>query len=416
LSIGENLVYDVEVVKQKTERILTKDTPNFVGKKIRLEGWIRLRRDHGKLIFFDLRDRSGIIQVVVNPKASEASYQLAKELKPEDVVEVLGTVKKRPQDAFNKDLLTGEVEIEAEGISFIAKSEVLPFDMGGERLNLELPTLLDYRSLVLRHPSISPIFKIQAEIVKAFRQIAQRLECSEIFVPTIVASATEGGAEVFPIDYYGHKAYLSQSPQLYKQMLIPVFERVYTISKAYRAEPSVTTRHLSESTQMDFEFGFVEFYDLLDLLEEAGVYILETVEKECKKELGSLGVEKISFGKIPRLTLREAQEIILKEKGRNILKEPDLSSQDEADICQWALKTHKSDLVTITHYPIEKRAFYTMPDPKDPEYSLSYDLLFRGTEILSGSQRINNYQMLVDAMEKRGLNPKNFTLYLQAFE
>ncbi|HEX8931588.1 MAG TPA: aspartate--tRNA(Asn) ligase, partial [Patescibacteria group bacterium] len=242
------------------------------------------------------------------------------------------------------------------------------------------------------------------------------LGCVEIVVPTIAASSTEGGAEVFTVDYYGHKAFMTQSPQLYKQMMVPVLERVFTIAHAYRAEPSVTTRHLSETTQMDCEFGFVDFEDLLNLLEKVGVETLKYVETTCKEIFVQAGQEPIAFGSIPRLTLREAQEVIFKEFGRDNRKEKDLTPQDEVDLCKWAKEKHHSDLVTITHFPTKKRAFYTMPDPSDPEYSLSYDLLFRGVEILSGSQRIHDFNELIAAIKDRGMDPVNFTMYLQAFK
>jgi nondiscriminating aspartyl-tRNA synthetase len=242
------------------------------------------------------------------------------------------------------------------------------------------------------------------------------LECVEIVVPEIAAEATEGGAEVFKVDYYGHQAFMTQSPQLYKQMLVPAFERVFTVAHAYRAEPSVTTRHLAVSTQMDCEFGFAEFQELLDLMEKVGVETIRFAEDQSKDILKDFAVAPVSFGKIPRLTLREAQEIIFKEYGRDVRKEKDLGPQDEIDICKWALENHHSDFVTITHFPTFKRAFYTLPDPKDPEFSLSYDLLFRGVEIMSGSQRINEYSQLVEAIESRGMDPKSFELYLQAFK
>jgi nondiscriminating aspartyl-tRNA synthetase len=199
-------------------------------------------------------------------------------------------------------------------------------------------------------------------------------------------------------------------------MMVPVFERVFTIAHAYRAEPSVTTRHLSVSTQMDCEFGFVSFEDLLDLLEEVGTKTLKYAEDKCQKEFKMFNAPQIAFGKIPRLTLKQAQEIIFKEFGRDNRKEKDLTPQDEIDICKWGLKVHNSDLVTITHFPTLKRAFYTKPDPKDPEYSLSYDLLFRGLEILSGSQRIDNLDELVSVIKDRKMNPKDFEMYLQAFK
>lgn len=391
------------------ERILIRETLKKVGSTVLLNGWVVKRRDHGKIVFLDITDRSSLVQVV-------ADAELATDIGIGFSVAIHGIVKQRPKNLVNPKLETGEIEIEVNKITVLAKSEIYPFDMGRPELNLELPTLLDYRSLTLRHPKIKEIFKIQAGIVEGFREIAKKLDCIEIVVPTIAACATEGGAEVFDVNYFGHKAYLTQSPQLYKQMLVAVFERVFTISKAYRAEPSVTTRHLTESTQMDCEFCFVSFIDLLDLLEEVGSSTLQYVQNKYPDILKDFGVAPISFGKIPRLTLKETQEIIYKEFGRDVRNEKDLAPQDEVDICQWALKKYHSDLVTITHFPTKKRAFYSLPDPKDPEYSLSYDLLFRGLEIMSGSQRINDYNQLVSAISERGLDQKNFEMYLMAFK
>ncbi len=390
------------------QRTLSLETPKLVGQEIKLAGWVNTRRDHGKIIFIDLRDRSGLVQVV--------GGQALKELRPEDVVEVIGLVKARPAAMTNAKIPTGGVEVEVKEVKILAKAEELPFDTGQEELKVTLPTLLDYRSLTLRHPKIKKIFQVQAALIEGFRDIAKKLDCEEIVVPTIAASSTEGGADVFPIDYFGKKAFLTQSPQLYKQILVTVFERVFVITKAYRAEPSVTTRHLTESTQMDCEFCFVEFNELLDLLEEVGSSTLKYVQDKCPEILKDFGVKPIAFGKIPRLKLREAQEIIYKEFGRDVRQEKDLGPQDEIDICKWALEKYKSDLVTITHFPTKKRAFYSLPDPKNPEYSLSYDLLFRGLEIVSGSQRINDYGQLVQTIKDRGLDPKDFELYLMAFK
>lgn len=385
------------------------DCNSKVGEVVKIEGFVYLRRDHGKIVFLDISDRSGIVQVV-------ASGEIAGELRPQFAVSIEGEVTKRPENLINRNLPTGEIEIQAKSVKVLSKAEELPFDMGGKELDLQLPTLLDYRTLTLRHPKVKAIFKVQSAVLEGFRKASKKKDCTEITVPAIAASATEGGAEVFKVDYYSHKAYLTQSPQLYKQMLVPALERVFLIAKAYRAEPSVTTRHLSEATQMDCEFGFVTFEDLMDLLEGIAVDMLKHVEEICTNELKEYEVEKIAFGKIPRLTLREAQEVIFKEFGRDVREEKDLAPQDEEDICKWALKEHQSDLVTITHFPTKKRAFYTMPDPENPEYSLSYDLLFRGLEILSGSQRINDHDQLVEVIKDRGMDPKNFEMYLQAFK
>ena len=397
------------------ERTLIIDCNNRTESQVMICGFVVTRRDHGKIAFLDVSDRSGIIQVVL-------TGEQVGDLHPQDVVCIGGKVAKRPEKLSNPNLATGTVELQGEKVELLSKAAELPFDMGEKDLSLQLPTLLDFRSLTLRHPKVREIFKVQAAILEGFRKVSKQLDCIEIVVPEIAADATEGGAEVFKVDYYDHKAFLTQSPQLYKQMMVPVFERVFTIAHAYRAEPSVTTYHLSVATQMDCEFGFVEFEELLDLLEKVGIETLKYAEETCGEILKQWGLEKIAFGspgeagKIPRLTLREVQEIIFKEYRRDVRAEKDLSRQDEVDICNWAKKNHQTDFVTVTHFPTKKRAFYTKPDESDPEYSLSYDLLFRGVEIMSGSQRVNDYDDLVDAIKSRGLDPNNFKMYLQAFK
>jgi nondiscriminating aspartyl-tRNA synthetase len=390
------------------ERTLIRETVKLVGQKVKVAGFVHAIRSHGKIAFLDLQDRSGLLQVFIS------KIDLIKDIQDQTVVEIEGIVQARPEKMINKEIITGTVELAAENVKILAKAETLPFDL--RDLNVNLPTLLDFRPLTLRNEKVRDIFKIQEALMEGFKKIAQELDCTEIFVPTISASATEGGAEVFKVNYYGYSAYMTQSPQLYKQIMVPVFERVYTVAHAYRAEPSVTTRHLSESTQLDCEFGFVNFEQLLDLLEKTATAMLKNAEDKYPQILKKYGVEKIAFGKIPRLKMREAQEIIFKETGRDVRSEKDLGPEDEVDICQWAKKEKGSDLVTITHYPTKKRAFYTMPDPENPEYSLSYDLLFRGMEMSSGSQRINDCEQLKQVIKDRGMNPADFEIYLQAFK
>jgi nondiscriminating aspartyl-tRNA synthetase len=405
-------------MNNKDKRLLAGQIPDMVGKEILVQGWVQARRDHGKLIFLDLRDRTGLMQVVFNPKVSLEAYESASSFRPEDVVEIAGKVNERPERLINPKIVSGKVELEATKARVMARAEVLPFDMGQEHLNLELPTLLDFRSLTLRHARVKEIFEIQATIIEEFRAAAKSLGCLEVVVPTIAAGATEGGADVFQVDYFGHKAFLTQSPQLYKQIMVSVFERVFVITKAYRAEPSVTTRHLTEATQMDIEIAFIHNFDeLLDALEFAGVSMVKGAAEKHADMLSALGIGKpLIPSKIPRLKMREAQQIIKERTGRDLSKEMDLNPEDEREICEWAKKIHGSDFVTITHFPTKKRAFYTMPDPNEPEYSLSYDLLFRGVEMMSGSQRINDYGQLIKAMKDKGVTPSDFGIYLQAFK
>lgn len=391
-------------------RTLIKEAVDKVGELVILKGWVNTRRDHGKIVFIDLRDRSGKVQVVLSPENAATA-------KLEDVVSIKGVVKKRPDKLVNDKIPTGSIEIEAQSLEVISKSDVLPFDTSKEILDLQLPTLLDFRSLTLRHPRVKAIFQIQEKIAESFRVSAREVGCTEIFPPTVSASSTEGGAEVLKVDYFGHPAFMVQSPQLYKQMLVGALERVFIISHIYRAEPSVTTRHLVESIQLDCEIGFIEsFDDLTSIMENVFANTIRRAQENSVPQMEFLGVKPSRVSaKVPRLTMREAQEIIFKRTGVDHRQEPDLMPEDEREICKWGLEEHDSDLVTITHFPTKKRAFYSLPDPSNPEYSLSYDLLYKGLEISSGAQRIHNYDQLIATIKNRGMDPKDFEMYLQAF-
>ncbi len=390
-------------------RVLNIETKGYLGKKIKVAGWVNSRRDHGKIVFLDLRDKSGVLQVVAHSKIAEG-------IKEEDVLEVEGEVKERPKEMINPKLETGNVELKAEKIKILVKSQKLPFDI--KSLKLSLPKLLDFRPLTLRNEKQRAIFRVQREIIDSFRKTMKNLGFFEFEAPTIVASATEGGAEVFHVDYFDKDAYLAQSPQLYKQILVSVFERVFTVCKAFRAEPSITTRHLTEYISLDCEMGFIESWeDLMETCEIVVKNIFSDVERNCKKELEMWGAKIPEIkGKIPRLKLREAQEIILKRTGKDKRENPDLDPEDEREICNYAKEKFNCELVFITHFPTSKRPFYTFEDPENSEYTLSFDLLFRGLEIVTGGQRINDYKYLVKKMKRFKLDPKNFKYYLQAFK
>lgn len=396
------------------KRILNTDTLSKIGEEVKLAGWVATVRSHGKVAFLDLRDRSGVMQVGAFGK--ELATEVAA-LHTQDVIEIVGLVKKRDEKYINPDMPLGTVEVELKSVKRIAPATDMPFDMAGKDLIVDLPTLLDYRTLTLRHPKVSAIFRVQAALMEGFREAAHKLGCTEVFAPTISASATEGGAELFKFKYYDHEAFLVQSPQLYKQMMVGVFERVFLTSHIYRAEPSVTTRHLAESIQLDFELGFIEsFEELLDALEFAYSEMIKYVQEKCKDELKLLGVEPSHvYKKVPRVTMREAQELIFKRTGVDHRKELDLMPEDERELAKWALEEHDSDLVTVTHFPTKKRAFYSKPDPANPEFSLSYDLIYKGLEVSSGAQRIDDMEQLIAVIRERGMDPKGFAMYLQAF-
>lgn len=391
------------------KKIFVEETVDKVGQEVELYGWVATKREHKKVVFVDVRDRSGVVQVVGDGKLAQLS--------PEDVIYVKGMVKKRPANLVNKKIKTGEVEIEAKEYKIISRSETLPFDMGKESLDVTLPTLLDYRSLTLRHPKVRAIFKVQETVIDAFRDSLKRKQFVEFQSPVIIPETAEGGADVFEVKYFDHKAYLSQSPQFYKQIMVGVFERVFTVNKTLRAEPSVTTRHLAEVTTLDAEFGFIDSWrELMEMAEYIITFIVDEVKKRHQEELVlyKATLPKISHP-IPRLKLRQAQEIIFQRTGRDNRNEPDLQPEDEKEIGQWAREKKNSDLVFITHYPVAKRPFYTFEDPGDLGYTLSFDLIGRGMEWLTGGQRINDLSTLLKRAKERNVDIKKSELYLQAF-
>lgn len=390
-------------------RTLISETITKIGETVTVKGWVNTRRDHGKIVFIDLRDRSGIIQIVCGEEG--------KTLKSEFVVSITGLVKSRPEKLVNKNLSTGGVEMEAQKIEIISQAEELPFDMSKENLEVELPTLLDYRSLTLRHPKVQAIFKIQEVVIDAFRKALKSKDFTEFQAPSIISSAPEGGAEIFEVKYFDYKTYLAQSPQLYKSLLVSIFERVFSVNKVFRAEPSVTTRHLTEVVSLDAEFGFIEDWtEVKDMAEFTIKFILNEVKEKCQKELAMFGVEVPEVPeKIPFLKLREAQQIIFERTGRDCRQEKDPSPEDEREICKWSKEKHGSDLVFITHYPTKYRPFYTYPDDADPEYNQGFDLIGKGVEWMTGGRRINDYQTLLDHVKSWGISEKNIELYLQAY-
>ena len=391
------------------ERTLVAEAVSKVGQTVTLKGWVNTRRDHGKIIFIDLRDRSGIVQVVCGDDA--------KSLRSEYVVAITGQVKARPEKLVNPDLPTGTIEIQAEKIKVISQSEELPFDMGKEVLDVELPTLLDYRALTLRHPRVQAIFKVQEVVIDSFRKALQAKDFVEFQAPNIISAIPEGGAEVFRVKYFEHEAFLSQSPQLYKSLLVGDFERVFSVNKVFRAEPSVTTRHITEVVSLDAEFGFIDSWlDVLEMQEYVVRFIFGQVEEKCQKELALYGATLPKLAdKIPLIKLRDAQQIIYERTGRDVREEKDLAPEDEREICRWSAEKHHSDLVFVSHFLTKKKPFYVYPDPVDPTFALSVDLIGRGVEWSSGGQRLNDYQQIRDNLKEWGLKEEEVTLYLQSF-
>ena len=396
------------------ERTLIGDLKQHIGKDVTIYGWVDGIRDHGKVAFLVLRDRSGHVQAVASNDYNDTVLPEAQELREQYAVTILGEVKERPEK-MRRDEINGDLEFGIKEITVLNKAHELPFDMDAE---LNLDTLLDHRPLTLRTERARDIFKVAATIVQAYRQALIKREFTEFQAPALVGRDAEGGAEVFKVEYFNdHDAFLATSPQLYKEIMTGVYERAFTIARIFRAEKSSTTRHLSEITQMDFEMAFIKDHnDVMDMLEEVVREVTETVIESHGDvfEKFDSSAPLLSNKPFPRLTLKEAQEIIEKEFGSTgVVGEPDLEPEHERQICEWAKKEHGSDFVFITEFPTKKRAFYTYPDPENPELSYSFDLLFRGLEINSGSQRFHDYDQMVETIKDRGMNPEHFSFYLQ---
>jgi nondiscriminating aspartyl-tRNA synthetase len=395
-------------------RTLISALREHVEQSVTIQGWVDVARNQGKVAFFDFRDRTGKIQGVVFGKPEVLA--IAQELKSEYVVEVTGIVHKRPEKMVNATVANGDIELEITGIIMLAKAEALPFDMTSD---LNLDTLLDYRPLTLRRARERAIFKVQHTITKAYREYLVSQGFTEFQAPKFVGGDAEGGAEVFRVEYFNDRyAYLATSPQLYKQMMAGVFERVFALGATFRAERSATTRHLSEIAMMDLEMAFIKDHtDVMNLVTGLMRAISDTVVHECGEELALLGVPApLAPESFPTYTLREAQQLILKETGVDKTTESDLEPEDERFLCEYANKNLGSDFVFVTHFPTKKRPFYTHIDPENPEFTRSFDLLFRGLEMCSGSQRVHDYETLVERIKSKGLDPAKFDFYLQAFK
>lgn len=397
------------------KRTLISETPKLIGQKVKLAGWISVRRDHGKLIFIDLRDRSGSVQMVVIPDKVEA-HKVAKEARNEYAIEIEGLVKERPGSQIKDDSPTGKVEIEVDGMKIVSRTEgELLFDVSKKDLDLNLPTLLDNRNLALRNGKINDIFKVYAQILKSYAEVMNENGFLEIKTPKIVSAATEGGANFFKIKYFKRDAFLAQSPQFYKQAGVGAFERVFEIGPVFRAEPHYTTRHVNEYVSLDAEMGFIEnFSDIMDMLEMAVKKIISDVEKNCQKELKEYPSEFLVPKKIPRIKLTEALEILQKEYDKKV-EGIDMDPEGERLICEWAQKEFGSDFVFLSHYPSAARPFYVMPSA-DPQYTETFDLIFRGVELATGGQRIHDYNQMIASIKRHRMDAEDFKDYLEIFK
>ncbi|MDB5188143.1 MAG: Aspartate--tRNA ligase [Candidatus Kaiserbacteria bacterium] len=400
----------------RMQRTLIKDLAQKSGETVLIKGWVSVRRDQGKMVFFDFRDMSGSVQGVVLPQS--AALETAKEIRSEFVVAVTGVVNKRPEKNINTEVQNGDIELEVTGIEILAKAEPLPFDMSIDGYNLDLTTELDHRALTLRHPRLQSIFKVQAVIIDSFREFMKSQSFFEFQAPAITPATAEGGAEVFEVNYFDKKAYLTQSPQLYKQIVMTAFERVFSVNKVFRAEPSATTRHITEIVSLDAEMAFIDSWtDVRDMSEQTVRFILDQVATKCANELKIMNATLPTMtDKTPTLSLKEAQNKIFEKTGRDVRGEKDLNPEDERALCEIIKEETSSDFVYVYGYPTKMKPFYVYPNPEDPSVNEGMDLLCRGIEWLSGGRRVNEYKQLLEHVEKWNMDPKKIDMFLEAFK
>jgi len=379
-------------------------TPSINDTEVYLAGWVHEVRDMGKLKFIQLRDRTGIVQITGKKGIVPDEVLKKMALVKESVVRVRGRVKAEPKAKLGFEI----IPIEITDLNPI--SAMVPFEVTG-KVPAEMDVRLDNRYIDLRRLETTAIFQIQHEVLRAFREKLLELGFQEIRPPCIAAAATEGGTEIFKIQYFEKEAFLVQSPQLYKQLaVIGGMDRVFMTVPVFRAEKHNTTTHLNEVLQMDIEMGFGDHNDAMDVLEKTVLNIISGVKKNCSEALKTLGVDLNVPEKVPRYTYDECVERL---KGAGVPMEwgADFTKEQEKKLVELV----PEELFFITEWPTKVRAFYSMPNEERPEVCNAFDLMYKGLEISSGAQRIHKPDLLVEALKSRGLNPENFEFYIRAF-
>lgn len=373
-------------------------------KSIMTHGTIYNVRDMGDFAFVIIRKIGGLVQCVYNKNNTEEEKKILQE---ENAIRVTGEVRDEERAVNGFEILVNKIEV------LSSPAEELPLSVSKRKLNIALENEIEIRPIILRNEQRRSVFKLQEGVVRGFRKYLEENGFTEIFSPKIIAAGAEGGANIFKLDYFGKKAYLAQSPQTYKQTLIPVYERVFEIAPVFRAEKHDTARHLNEYVSVDFEMGYINsFYDVINM--ETGMlkYCFKYLEENYSLVLKKLGCELPKIDTIPCVKFRDAKEMVAEKYGRKIKDPYDLEPEEERLIGELFKEDYGSDFVFVTHYPVKKRPFYAMDDPEDTKYTLSFDLLFRGLEITTGGQRIHDYDEQVKKMIFKGLYPEDFESYL----
>ena len=394
-----------EIVKNCVEY---KDFSSHVNEEVVLKGMIHRIREMTGFAFVIVRTARDVVQCVYSPDFSE--YRMDERVVEGCAVKILGKIVK---DETRED----RYEMQIRSIEVLSSpAEQMPIVINKKQLdNIPLDLNLNMRPVTLRNPKERAVFKIQEGIARGFREFLFTQGFTEIRTPKINAQGAEGGANIFKLDYFGKQVFLAQSPQFYKQMLVPIYERVFEVGPVFRAEHHDTSRHLNEYISMDFEMGFIDsFRDIMNMETGALIYIMDLLKREYAPELSLLSVSLPEITEIPTIKFMDAKEIITKKFKKKITDYRDFEPEEEQILGKWAKQEFGSDFLFVTHYPSEKRPFYAMDDPEDPNYTLSFDLLFRGIEITTGGQRIHDYAQQIAKMRARGMNPDDFESYLMA--
>ncbi|MGC8606472.1 MAG: aspartate--tRNA(Asn) ligase [Vulcanisaeta sp.] len=383
----------------------TKDlTPELDGKEVILTGWVWDIRDLGNIKFILIRDREGFIQLTIKRGvAPDSVWSMIPSLNREDAIAVKGVVRA-------SKIVKAGIEVFPSEIQVIAKSKALPIDIWGS-VETDLDTRLKFRSIDLKRPFNLLIFRVESETVRAIRETLYGRDFIEVFTPKIIVTSTEGGAELFTVQYFERIAYLAQSPQLYKEELTASLERIFEIAPAYRAEKHNTNYHLNEFVSVDIEEAFADYMDVMEILEDVIVNVYDRVSRLYGNELAKYGIEV----KVPKRPFRK----ITYDEALDILSKRGLRINWGDDVPKNGMEILSEEIVEpffIIHFPTDLRAFYTKPLDSDPKISESFDLVIDGLEIASGSSRIHIKEQLMDALKKKGLNPENFENHLMIYD
>ena len=381
------------------------------GDDVTVKGWVHEIRDLGGIAFIIVRDTTGKIQVKFEKdEMDDDLVETGLDVHRESVVAVTGAVEE-------EDRAPTGVEIVPESVEVIAEADPeLPLDPSG-KVDAELSTRLDNRTLDLRKPAVKAVFEIRAEVLRSVREAFREVDATEINTPKIVATGTEGGTELFPITYFGREAFMNQSPQLFKQLMVGSgLERVFEIGPIFRAEEHNTPRHLNEATSIDFESAFFDHQDAMDVCEHVVKAAYEGVAENCQRELEALDLAddfEVPDGEFPRLTYEEAIERI---NATGELDEPLVWGDDLSTEAEHVLGQEVGEHYFITDWPSEIKPFYIKDYDDDEEISTGFDMMHPSMELVSGGQREHRYDHLVDGFEQQGLDPEAFEYYTKMFK